>query len=307
MHGLPPWFRWVRAAVAAALPVLAAVLLIPAWAPADTPRLHVDPPVISGVPVVGEDLAASARWFGGPPPDVVAWQWSRCDSGGGACTDLPDEISHRYAVGPDDVGFVLRVRVTVANSRDSATAQSDPTAVVEMPTPTPQPTPSPSPSPTPTPTPSPTPTPTPTPTPFGDPGHTDPAAAGQPPAPAVTAPDAAALPLLDPFPVVRIRGLLAAAGARVTLLTVRAQRGVRIVVRCRGRSCPRHLAQATKVRRVRQLERYLRAGTRIDVVITKRGYIGKWTTIRIHAAAPPTRRDRCAYPNGRRPVPCPTG
>jgi hypothetical protein len=115
-------------------------------------------------------------------------------------------------------------------------------------------------------------------------------------------------PMLDPFPVVRIRGRLTATGARVTLFTVRAPRGVRIDVRCRGSSCPvRRLARTAAVSRLRPFERHLRAGTRLEITVTKPGYIGKWTTIVIRRGAPPKRSDRCRYAGGRRPVPCPNG
>ena len=114
--------------------------------------------------------------------------------------------------------------------------------------------------------------------------------------------------LLRPFPIVRIKGRLTPSGARVTLLTVRAPRGARITVRCRGHSCPaRRLARIATLTRIRTLERYLAAGTRIDVTVTRPDQIGKWTTIHIARGAPPRRRDRCVLPGGRSPVPCPVG
>ena len=114
--------------------------------------------------------------------------------------------------------------------------------------------------------------------------------------------------LLRPFPIVRIKGGLTRTGARVTLLTVRAPRGARIAIRCRGRSCPvPRLARTATLTRFRTLERNLAAGTRIDVTVTRPDRIGKWTTIHIARGAPPTRRDRCVLPGARSPVPCPIG
>jgi hypothetical protein len=57
--------------------------------------------------------------------------------------------------------------------------------------------------------------------------------------------------------------------------------------------------------RLRRFERALRAGTRLEIVVTKRGYIGKWTTIVIRRGAPPRRSDRCVYPGARRAAACP--
>ena len=85
-------------------------------------------------------------------------------------------------------------------------------------------------------------------------------------------------PMFDPFPTVRIRGRLTADGARVTRLSVHAPHGVRIVASCRGRTCPtRRVARAAGIR-LHRFERALRAGTRLDITVTKSGYIGKWTT-----------------------------
>jgi len=128
------------------------------------------------------------------------------------------------------------------------------------------------------------------------------------PAPVTVAPAATIdPPLLDPFPVVRIRGLLTRGGARVTLLSVRAPRGTRIAAACFGRSCPvRRLARASLRTRLRPFERLLAAGTRLEIRVTKPGFVGKWTTIVIRRKSEPWRRDRCVQPGARRPGRCPT-
>jgi hypothetical protein len=59
--------------------------------------------------------------------------------------------------------------------------------------------------------------------------------------------------------------------------------------------------------RLRRFERRLRAGTRFDIKVTERDRIGKWTRIVIRRGAPPKRSDRCAYPDVRKPAPCPSG
>ena len=121
---------------------------------------------------------------------------------------------------------------------------------------------------------------------------------------------------MRPRPLVRIRGYLTTNGARVTLLSVRAPGGARIVVRCRGRGCPTRrmsrtvdpdrLARTRGVTRLSRFERILRAGIRLTITVTKPDRIGKHTTIRIRRGAAPVRVDRCLLPNRSRPVACPS-
>jgi hypothetical protein len=159
------------------------------------------------------------------------------------------------------------------------------------------------PIPTATPTPEPTPTATPEPAPVAT------------PVPPVAEPVVAAAPVrplvplaFDPFPVVRIKGELTATGARVTLLSVRAPRDARIDVSCTGRDCPvrAYKAPAGK-QRLSKFERELRAGTRLEIRVSKPGYIGKYTSILIRRQAEPKRLDRCLEPGVTRPVKCVTG
>jgi hypothetical protein len=119
-------------------------------------------------------------------------------------------------------------------------------------------------------------------------------------------PAATASRLLDPFPVVRIKGLIGNSGARVTLLTVRAPKGVRIVIECRGADCPARRSAATaSLRRFRTFERTLRAGVRLTIVVSKPGFIGKWTEIVIRRGQAPRRSDRCVASGARTPERCP--
>ena len=153
------------------------------------------------------------------------------------------------------------------------------------------------------------------------PAATTPAAAGSPaPAPATQAPPAGeqgpadgstsfgtvGLRALHPFPVVRIRGRVTRTGARITLLLVRAPVGARVSVRCRGRACPLRRAHATRARalRVRSLERELRAGTLVEVSVTRPGLIGKYTRFRIRRRGAPARSDLCLVPGERLPRAC---
>ena len=112
--------------------------------------------------------------------------------------------------------------------------------------------------------------------------------------------------LLTPFPVVRIRGSVTPTGARIALLTVRAPRGSRIEARCRGRSCParRVVLRSKRVTRVRALERNFRSGTVIEVLVTRRDRIGKYTRFRVRSGRAPARTDGCATSSSRRRTRC---
>jgi hypothetical protein len=267
-------------------------LLAPAAAGAATKPTFTDGPAVAGIPRESEVLTATAAWTGDPAPKA-SWRWLRCQMlDSTKCKEIAGAQSQTYRVVAADVGLRLRVRMKLENSAGKIEARSDPTSPVE-------------PAPPPAPVPQPQPTPVPEPTPPSAP----PGVAFDPPANPIIAPPVAGEaqpPLLRPFPIVRIRGWLTRTGARVTLLTVRGPRGARIATRCRGRSCPvRHLARTASSTRLRELQRRLRAGTRLDITVTKAGYIGKWTTIVIRQGRPPRRADRCVYPGARRPAPCP--
>jgi hypothetical protein len=114
--------------------------------------------------------------------------------------------------------------------------------------------------------------------------------------------------MMRPFPLVRIRGWLTARGAIIEALTVRGPRGLRISVRCRGRGCPRrHLARSATVTRLKAFQGFLPAGVRLEIRITRPGFVGKHTLIRIRRGKPPVRRDRCLFPGSGRPRACPAG
>jgi hypothetical protein len=284
--------RWWRASVVV---VGAGLLVVPAGARAATAPAITAGPAISGTAQVRQELAATAVWTGDPAP-TAAWAWQRCAKATGTCAAIAGASTARYRVVQADLGSFLRVALKVTNSAGSNDAVSKPTTVVvAAPVPTPSPTPTPTPSPTATPTPTPTATPEPSPVPV--------------PVPAPVAQVAPAAPLFplafDPFPVVRIKGLLTATGARVTLLTVRAPRDVRIVVDCTGSGCPTHHYEPPAGKhRLRKFERDLKAGTRLEVRVTKPGYIGKFTAIAIRRHADPKRSDRCLEPGATRPVKC---
>jgi hypothetical protein len=116
----------------------------------------------------------------------------------------------------------------------------------------------------------------------------------------------AGLALMRPFPRVRIKGFFTSKGAMLQLVSIKGPDGVRIRVVCRGRRCPferRALRSRPRVR-LRSLQRFHPAGTRITIRITSPRLIGKYTRIIVRAGRPPARRDRCLRPGSPRPAPC---
>jgi hypothetical protein len=107
------------------------------------------------------------------------------------------------------------------------------------------------------------------------------------------------VPML-PFPVVRLRGRLTSAGMVVQLLSVHAGRAARVTVRCMGRTCPRGVGRVT----ARRLQRWLKAGTVIEIRVTQPGRIGKYTRIVVRRGRAPQRVDRCLAPGSLKPVDC---
>jgi hypothetical protein len=121
--------------------------------------------------------------------------------------------------------------------------------------------------------------------------------------------------LLRPFPIVRMTASLTNRGTRIRELVVNAPDGARVQVRCGGRHCPfRSFARTADVKaraagtvHIRRLARYvLRPGTLIEIRVTKRGEVGKYTRFKIRKEKPPLRVDRCLPPGSRRPAPCPS-
>jgi hypothetical protein len=108
---------------------------------------------------------------------------------------------------------------------------------------------------------------------------------------------------LRPFPVVRVAGYIMNHGSRIVVWSVKAPRGAKVDVRCKGRGCPlRH--RSFRPGRIRPLERYLRAGVAITIRVTLPGFIGTYTHVVIRSRERPRRRDACLFSGDIRPRPC---
>ena len=122
------------------------------------------------------------------------------------------------------------------------------------------------------------------------------------------------LPLMQPFPTVRILTTVTRAGVRLRLLTVQAPAGARITVKCAGRGCPvrsqRRMAASSRAQAAsvefRKFERLLPAGVVLEVRVFKPGETGKYTRFAIRRDRLPTRLDTCLGPVGGKPIVCPS-
>jgi hypothetical protein len=122
------------------------------------------------------------------------------------------------------------------------------------------------------------------------------------------------VPLMQPFPVVRIAGTETRSGVKLRLLRVQqAPAGARITVRCRGRRCPvRFASRATPSRKLegssvefRAFERSLHFGVSLEILISKPGEIGKYTRFKLRRGKLPERVDMCLDAAGIKPLVCP--
>jgi hypothetical protein len=121
------------------------------------------------------------------------------------------------------------------------------------------------------------------------------------------------IPLMQPFPVVRIVSTDTASGIRLSLLRVTAPAGARVDVECKGRGCPaRSESRMAAVGKVgvapvefRRFERTLGAGVILEIRISKAGEIGKFTSFQVRRRRLPLRVDACLGPSGVKPIACP--
>ncbi len=240
------------------------------------------PPSFTGIARSGQTLLGHQGSWTGTPTIGFAYRWQRCAPG---CADIPGGAAGgiNYVLTAADVGKTVRLRVVATraqNAADTTTAFSTQSASVADVS-------------------------------SGGPGGGGPAGGspGAGPGTPTTPGGTIILRKLSPFPVVAIGGRVIGRRVLVSLLRVsRAPRGSIVTVTCRGRSCPFKRARRTKGRkalRIRGLERRLRSGTVITIIVRKGNTIGKYTRLRIRRGAPPARIDRCIRPGARRPSACP--
>ena len=93
-------------------------------------------PVVSGSSFEGSTLSTTTGTWSGTSL-AFAYQWVRCGADGGLpdgsnCPSIPGATSSSYTLVAADIGHRLRVQVTASNPAGSATAASNPSALVEQ-------------------------------------------------------------------------------------------------------------------------------------------------------------------------------
>lgn len=122
------------------------------------------------------------------------------------------------------------------------------------------------------------------------------------------------VPLMQPFPVVRIAGTETASGVKLKLLRVQQlPAGAWITLRCKGHGCPFKSARRVAVSNTRgpspvefRLGRPVRFGVTLEILVSKSGEIGKYTRLVIRRGKLPERVDMCLDAAGAKPVVCPS-
>jgi hypothetical protein len=71
-------------------------------------------PFPSGLPAVGQTLSSTFDIWAGSP--AVARQWTRCDSAGANCTDIPGVTGESYVLTDADIGHVIGVNESATES-----------------------------------------------------------------------------------------------------------------------------------------------------------------------------------------------
>jgi hypothetical protein len=125
---------------------------------------------------------------------------------------------------------------------------------------------------------------------------------------------APAASVMTPFPVIRISARILPRGVLLRQLAVKAPAGAAIAVACRGRSCPVHIARRTAVAvrshpkwvNLRRFDRFMRAGTVLQVRVSQAGKIGAYTRFAVRRRKLPVREDSCLSVGGAAPIACPS-
>jgi hypothetical protein len=87
-------------------------------------------PTVTGTVAVGRQLTASAGSFDGDDPLTSVLAWQRCDATGEDCKNIAGATKITYFPTAGDIGFTLRLAVTVTNAYGKLVARSDATEPV---------------------------------------------------------------------------------------------------------------------------------------------------------------------------------
>ena len=244
---------------------------------ASAPPVNVVPPGLTGS---GSTLTSTLGAWSDPTPGAVAYarRWQRCGGGDGLnCQEVPGRTGATYSLTEADADKFIRV-VVFAEGLGARSVASAPLGPI-MPLPAP-----------------------------GGGGSGGGGGAGNT---GTTPPSPTTVRKMRPFPKVVVTGRLARGLTFISGLVIRrGPRGASVSVRCRGRGCPRGGGFRGKLNRRGELrlKRYQRIygpGATVEIRVTKRGTIGKFTRLRVRARSVPSRRDACLKPGATNFSRCP--
>ena len=90
------------------------------------PTVDVSPKLIAGLEKQpGFVWSVNSGTWNGTPTITFAYQWQRCNIGGGSCVDITDATSSSYVLQNADVFHSVRVRVTATNTGGTGQAYSN--------------------------------------------------------------------------------------------------------------------------------------------------------------------------------------
>ena len=233
-------------------------------------------PAVSGATQIGSTLSSTLGTWNDPSPANVTYrrQWQRCAAvDGSGCQSISGATGASYTTGPSDLGQFARVLVA-AEGLGTTVVASPPVGPIANPP--------------------------------GS-GGGSPGGAGTG---AGTNSPTGGLRKMRPFPRVIVAGRLARGLTFISGLEIRrGPRSAAVSVRCRGRGCPRGSFRGRLGRRgslrLKRFQRIYGPGTVIEIRITRRGAIGKFTRLTTRSRSVPARRDACLMPGSSKPRRCP--
>jgi hypothetical protein len=275
------WIFTRRGAGALALG-LASLLALPKMVLADDPVAVTRAPEIQGKLVLGQTLHAVNGAWTGPADAVENYTWQRCtDEDFEDCSTIAGATEDAYALSASDVGKMMRVTLSVSFGDDSSRKSSELTGVVAA---------------------------------GENGGGINPGLPGTPQDFTLTAPPSKPGPAvpgakrIKPKPVITLSGRYTSTGAVITRFTVKAPKGATTTLACSKGTCPAkqqtikggHTTHLTKFEK-----KTLKAGTRIQLTVARKGYVSEVSIITIRSKSKPSRSDSCILPGKKTRQKCP--
>jgi hypothetical protein len=275
------WIFSRRAAGALALG-LASLLALPNSVFADDPLVVTRAPEITGKLVVGQTLHAVNGAWTGPADAADNYTWQRCaDEDFDDCSTIGGATTDAYTLADADAGKMMRVTLSVSYGDDSARKSSELSGVVAA-----------------------------TEGSGGGGGGNTPQTPifsnitpSSPKGPAIPG-----LKRIKPKPVITLTGRFTSTGTIFSKFTIKVPKGATTTLACSKGTCPNkkltikggHTSHVTKFEK-----RTLKAGTRIQLTIARKGYVSEVSIITIRKKLKPTRSDSCILPGKKTRQKCP--